>query len=386
MRYFFYSFLVFIFVGCQSGENQIIEESSSNANRGDFDWNLPKGFPAPLVPLDNPMSDEKVELGRHLFYDKSLSGNQEQSCESCHFQNIAFSDGLANAVGSTGMIHPRSSQGLVNVAYYTSLTWGNPALVSIEKQLEGPLTSEEPVELGINDINREEVVLRFSTNPLYQELFARAYPDEREPITFNNIVKALASFTRVLISGNSAYDKYLYGDKTALNESQKRGMNLFFGEKAECFHCHSGFNFSDSVAYEGVDFANMTFHNTGLYNIDGKGGFPLDNTGIFAITGIDSDMGKFRAQSLRNVELTAPYMHDGSLATLKDVLDFYSDGGRVIEHGKNAGDGRANPFKSDLIVTIDLTEQEKNDIVEFLKSLTDYEFINNPAFANPFAD
>jgi cytochrome c peroxidase len=283
------------------------------------------------------------------------------------------------------MIHPRSSQALINTAYYPSLTWANPALNTIEKQLEGPLFNETPIELGINDINRDEVLRRFSTNPLYQELFKKAYPDESEPYRINYVINALASFVRTLNSFNSAFDKYQYGgDKNALSQSAKRGMDIFFGEKAECFHCHSGFNFTDSLKYEGVSAIDMPFHNTGLYNVDALGSYPSDNTGVFEITNLPKDMGRFRAPTLRNIEFTAPYMHDGSLATLKDVLDFYSDGGRVIESGTNAGDGRANPHKSDLIVKIGLTEQEKLDIIEFLKSLSDYEFINNPKISNPF--
>ncbi len=381
MKILIFLLALIFFGGCKSSETKLIETS---INAQTYDWKLPKGFPTPLVPKDNPITKEKVELGRHLFYDTKLSGNQKQSCESCHLQNKAFSDGLDRAIGSTGEIHPRSSQALVNTAYFASLTWANPALVTIEKQLEGPLTSNDPIELGINEINKDEVLARLSTDPLYQKLFREAYPNEENLFTLNNVIKALASFTRVLISGNSAYDKFIYSNEDTLSETQKRGMNLFFGEKAECFHCHSGFNFSDSVAYEGIDFVDMPFHNTGLFNIAGTGAFPSNNTGIFGVTGKRSDMGKFRAQSLRNIELTAPYMHDGSLKSLKDVLDFYANGGRVISEGEFSGDGRANPFKSDLITQINLTEQEKADIIEFLKSLTDYEFINDSRFANPF--
>ena len=162
-------------------------------------------------------------------------------------------------------------------------------------------------------------------------------------------------------------------------------MNLFFGEKAECFHCHGSFNFNDQVVHAASRVVEIPFHNTGLYNIGGTGNFPEGNQGLFEFTAKPSDRGLFRAASLRNIELTAPYMHDGSIATLEGVLDFYAAGGRHITTGPHAGDGRLNPNKSDLITLITLDAQEKADIVAFLKTLTDHEFITNPKFADPFA-
>ena len=164
-------------------------------------------------------------------------------------------------------------------------------------------------------------------------------------------------------------------------------MNLFFGEKAECFHCHGSFNFNDQVVHAGSRPAliETPFHNTGLYNIDGRGGFPAPNRGVYENSFLPADMGKFRAPSLRNVGVTAPYMHDGSIATLAEVLDFYAAGGRVIAAGPHAGDGRVNPFKSSLVSLIRLSEQDKADLVAFLHTLTDHEFLNDPKLADPFA-
>jgi cytochrome c peroxidase len=161
-------------------------------------------------------------------------------------------------------------------------------------------------------------------------------------------------------------------------------MNLFFGEKAECFHCHGSPNFNDQFVHATTRVLETPFHNTGLYNIGGTGAFPEPNRGVFELTGLPKDMGMFRAQSLRNIAVTAPYMHDGSIATLEDVLDFYAAGGRNITSGPHAGDGRKNPLKSDLITLINLDAQEKADLVAFLKTLTDHDFLTNPKFADPF--
>lgn len=359
------------------------EQTTAPANDG-YAWNLPQGFPLPQVPEDNPMSAEKVELGRHLFYDTRLSGNQSQSCATCHIQALAFSDGRVVAVGSTGEVHPRNSMGLVNSAYNATQTWANPNLTTLERQVVIPMFGEFPVELGLAG-KEDELVARLAAEPLYQTLFAAAYPDEEEPITVATITRALASFTRTLISGDSPYDLNLRGDKSALSEEAKRGMEMFFSERFECHHCHTGFNLSLSTVTANTTFPERPFFNTGLYNIDGKGAYPPNNAGVYEITGNAEDMGRFRPPSLRNVALTAPYMHDGSIATLEEVLAFYEAGGRLIESGEYAGDGRANPYKSGFIPGFTLTEQERADLVAFLESLTDETFITDPRFSDPFA-
>jgi cytochrome c peroxidase len=357
--------------------------SVNDPTQGQWAWALPANFPPPRVPNDNPMSDAKVELGRFLFYDRRLSGNGTQACASCHHQDKAFTDGRTVALGSTGAHHPRNAQGLANVVYNTTLTWANPSLLSLEAQAQVPLFGEAPVEMGLNDSNVNEVLARVQTDAPYVRMFGTAFPNASPLITWGNITRAIAAFQRTLISGNSRYDQYLQG-KAALSTNELRGLNLFNSEKAECFHCHGGFNFNDQVVHSSTQVLDTPFHNTGLYNINGTGAFPAGNQGLFEFTGKPQDRGKFRAQSLRNVELTAPYMHDGSIATLAQVLDFYAAGGRNITSGPNAGDGRLNPNKSDLISRIDLSEQDKADLVAFLKTLTDHEFLTNPKFANPF--
>ncbi|WMP19006.1 methanobactin export MATE transporter MbnM [Thiothrix lacustris] len=350
----------------------------------DFNWNIPSGYPLPVVPITNPLTEEKFQLGKHLFYDPRLSGNGTKACASCHIQSLAFSDGVTRALGSTGMMHPRNSQALVNIAYNASVNWGNPTTVSLEQQAPVPMFGEFPVELGINDDNKDGVLARFKAEPRYAGLFSSAFPGDANPINFDNIVNALASFGRGLNSFKSPFDRHEAGDTTALSDTQIRGMRLFFDEKTECFHCHDGMNFTQSSYDRTQSFADTVFFNNGLYNTDGKGGYPEGGQGIYEITGKAADMGRFRPPTLRNIALTAPYMHDGSLKTLEDVVRHYNAGGRNITAGANAGDGRLNPNKSSFVRPIGMTEQEIQDLVAFLESLTDQDFITNPRFANPW--
>ncbi|XYH94346.1 MbnH family di-heme enzyme [Sorangium sp. So ce1128] len=359
---------------------------AGGGDAGVFDWGLPPGFPVPKVPQGNPMSTVKVELGRRLFYDRRLSGNGTYSCGSCHLQELAFTDGLASAKGSTGQMHSRGSMSLVNVAYLTTLTWGNPLLDTLEEQALLPMFGETPVELGL--AGREgELIERLQDEPLYRDLFPEAFPGDGEPIRLDNITKAIAAFERSLLSYRSPYDRYRYeGDPSGMSEAALRGMDLFFSEKLECFHCHGGFNLSDSVQHDGTTFTEVMFHNTGLYNIGGSGAYPEGNAGVYEISGKEADMGRFRAPTLRNIALTAPYMHDGSIETLEEVLDHYAAGGRTIESGPNAGVGSENRFKSELISGFDLTAEEKADVITFLKTLTDDALLKDPRFADPWAE
>lgn len=348
-----------------------------------YAWNLPPGFPVPIVPPDNPMTKEKVELGRRIFYDKRLSKNRTQSCASCHRQELAFTDGLPRGIGATGAVHPRSSMSLANVGYAASLTWANPLLLGLERQAQIPIFGEDPVELGMT--STPELEERFRSEPLYVELFERAFPEDDEPITLANLLKALASFERTIVSGRSAFDRWSKdGDPSAMSDAAKRGYALFHAEKFECFHCHIDPLFSDHATWVGKAFTDRPYHNTGLYNIDGAGAYPFPNTGVEAVTRRPEDMGRFKAPSLRNVALTAPYMHDGSVATLEEALDHYIAGGRTIASGPNAGNGNQNPFKDPLIVPLTVTPEERGDVIEFLKSLTDYEFISDPAYSDPW--
>ncbi|WP_435274626.1 MbnH family di-heme enzyme [Psychrobium sp. nBUS_13] len=352
-------------------------------NENKYNWDFPQGFPKPFVPADNPMSTEKVELGRFLFYDTQLSANGSQSCASCHLQSRAFSEPLTTSVGSTGQIHRRNAQALVNVAFNHSLTWANDEIVTLERQILLPLFGEQPIEMGVG--SHEDEILERLSNTRYKALFLNAFGDDE--INFDRIVKALASFTRSLVSLDSPFDQYAYQMiDDALSESQLRGMNMFFSEKLECHHCHGGFNFTQSTTHEKQQLDLRAFHNTGLYNLAGEYSYPKLDTGLFEATAKPQDVGRFRTPTLRNVELTAPYMHDGSIATLSEVVDFYAAGGRHIKTGEFVGDGRENPFKSQFVKGFELDAQQKTDLVAFLEALTDSEFINNPKHANPFLE
>ncbi|MFM2062636.1 MAG: hypothetical protein RLZZ507_2306 [Cyanobacteriota bacterium] len=374
--------IIFLFSVCLSiGLSTEISASSTSV----YNWNIPVWMPKPIVPADNPMNYQKVELGRHLFYEKRLSITGEFSCASCHLQKLAFTDGKTVAVGATGEKHPRNSMSLANIAYNPVLTWANPLMIKLENQALVPIFGEHPVEMGM--VGREKQILAIlQDDAKYRRMFTDAFNNEKNPLNLSNLTKALAAFERTLISVNSPYDKYRFGgDANAISPAAKRGEKLFNSEDLECFHCHGGINFTDSVMHEKLAFQEIAFHNTGLYNIDGKGSYPPDNTGVYEITSKPTDMGRFKAPTLRNIALTAPYMHDGSIATLAEVIDHYQAGGRTIHTGEFAGVGSKNPFKSNFISGFKLTESEKQDLLAFLQSLTDEKFIKNPAFSDPYS-
>jgi cytochrome c peroxidase len=356
----------------------------TSTDRPAYAWRLPAWFPEPVVPEDNPMSLVKVELGRHLFYDKRLSDNGTQACASCHLQERAFTDGKLTAVGSTGQHHPRNAMALANVAYAASLTWANPLLLALEQQTIVPIFGDEPVELGMKG-KEDELVSRLRSDERYRQLFPVAFPQESDPFSIATLVRAISAFERTLISGDSRYDRYVYGqDSSALSASEKRGSDLFNSERLECFHCHNGFTLQDSINYEGKGPLELRYHNTGLYNVGGRGDYPPPNTGVHELSGKPEDMGRFRVPSLRNIALTAPYMHDGSIATLSEVIDHYAAGGRTVRSGPNAGDGSKNPFKSDFIQGFEISPEERADLIAFLGSLTDEAFITDPGFGDPW--
>jgi cytochrome c peroxidase len=348
----------------------------------EYDWNLPPGFPIPAAPADNPMSAAKVELGRYLFYDLRLSQNATQSCATCHQRERAFTDGRAQGVGSTGQVHPRGAMSLANVAYAVALTWANPAMTSLEEQALVPMYGEHPVELGLD--RSDGWLFMFQRDPLYVDRFDAAFPGTPSPITRDNLVKALASFERSIISARSPYDRYRYGgDQTAISDAAKRGEALFRSSSLSCASCHAGFNFSGGVAPAGTP-PGVEFHNTGLYNLRGLFSYPAHDIGVSQVTKDPKDVGKFKAPTLRNIALTAPYMHDGSVATLEDAIAHYSAGGRTIANGAYAGVGRHNPNKSDKLKGFTLTDNEREDLLAFLNSLTDRPLILDPRFDDPW--
>ncbi len=366
------------------GQSEARSDTSSLRTEA-YQWDLPKWAPEPIVPPDNPMSREKVELGRHLFYDKRLSSDASMSCATCHQQEKAFTDGKARSEGIDGTLGGRSAMSLANAGYLPVLTWMNPNLNSLEIQALIPIFGEHPVEMGM--AGREQLLFeRLKAEPRYRKLFIEAFPNESTGgdealYSLSTVTKALAAFQRSLVSFGSAFDQYRYeGKKEALSVSAKRGESLFFGEKMECYHCHGGLNFNDNVQHSRMPFPELGFHNTGLYDIDGKGSYPKKNPGIIEITGLASDTGKFRTPTLRNIALTAPYMHDGSVPTLAEVIrSHYARAGRAsMEYGQ------PNPLRSEFLQGFEVTDQEVADLVVFLESLTDMAFIANPRHGDPW--
>jgi cytochrome c peroxidase len=347
-----------------------------------YDWALPPGFPEPAVPDENPMTIEKVAFGRLLFYDPRLSFNETTSCSSCHDPARAFTDGKVTPVGATLDPLPRNAMSLTNVAYLSTYTWGNPVLDTLEEQALVPMFGERPIELGMTN-RTEEILSRLASDATLAEAFAAAYPSDDGALETSHLVRALASFQRTLISGSSPYDRYIQGDTTALSDAQKRGMDLFFSERLECYHCHAGLNFTTAFRSAETRLASLDFQNTGLYHLDGPTNYPPSGLGLYEFTQATRDAGKFRVPTLRNIELTAPYMHDGSIAELEDVIQHYARGGRLVADGPWAGDGATNPNKSPLVRGFSITQEERDDVISFLKSLTDEAFVARAVGARP---
>lgn len=298
-----------------------------------FDWQLPRGFPLPLTEPDNIQTPAKFALGRRLFYDRRLSANGTQSCGDCHQQSHAFSDGKPVAVGSTGQHHTRNAMTLTNAGYNASYTWDSTKVRSLAQQALVPMFNTHPIELGVAG-HEQEIVARFRSE---DALFRAAFPGERRPVSIRNIARALAAFERALISGHSPYDRLVYGDDSnALSPSAWRGMRLFFTKRAGCSECHQGFNFSGESRYAGHSQTKPVLVRNGVTE------------------------GAFRVPTLRNVELTAPYMHDGSIATIDEVIERY-----VIAR------------------KLSLDANDRADLAEFLRSLTDREFVADSRFAAP---
>lgn len=395
------SLLSALLIGCnllpfqkeESNDDLIFAALGILASRTDWVWDLPPGFPVPIVPAENPMTKAKVELGRHLFNEKALSGNETMSCGSCHIQSLAFSDGKDFPSGITNEVHPRNSQHLSNVAYVPRLTWNNPRMTSLEVQARVPMFGENPIELGLSS---NSFIDKLKSKTLYQTLFTNAYGNADVAVNEQNIRFALASFQRSMISGNSRFDQYTYrNNKSALTASEIRGLNLFNGEVAECFHCHGGFNFTDT-SFHGGSNEEFFYHSNGIHDDAYYNPLPSNKKGLFDLTGITADIGKFRAPSLRNIGVTFPYMHDGSFmcddannpdkpaGAGKTKTDCARDAlTKVVDHYRSGGQNHSAK-DSTLIRSFSIADSERDDMVNFLLTLTDEEFLTNPKFASPF--
>ena len=298
---------------------------------------IPMGFPAIQYPMGNEPTAERWELGRKLFYDPLMSRDFKVSCASCHAPHLAFSDSVPLSPGAAGAAGKRNAPSLTNVAYHPYFT-RDGGVPSLEMHILVPIQEHNEF-----DMNILEIAERMALDSSYRHMSRAAY--NREP-DYYVITRALANFQRSFISGNSPYDRFAFqGDKRALNEIEKAGMDLFFSERAKCSSCHGGFNFTD-----------YGFENNGLY-------VQYADSGRIRFSELDADRDRFKVPSLRNLSYTAPYMHDGSINTLEEVIDHYSEG---IMNNANL---------SDDLVPLHFTDKEKKYLLAFLQSLNDADFV-----------
>lgn len=298
-----------------------------------FELKIPAFFPILDLPADNPLTVEGVKLGRMLYYDPTLHIDSAQACASCHLQ--------ANSFTSSGEVLPH-----LNLGWNTAFLWNG--------KVQGTL--EDVMLFEVKDFFKTDLD-RLRKHPEYQRLFFEAFG--QDTITYELAANALAQFQRTMVSSNSKYDQAIQpGNGVFLTEAELNGYDIFFSEKGDCFHCHGGILFTDNQ-----------FHNNAL---DAN-----PEAGLSEITGQPLDVGKFKTPTLRNVELTGPYMHDGRYATLEEVIDFYSEGLKASE--------TVDPLMKNLHTGgIRLSTQEKSDLLAFLKTLTDTSYTTNPELASPF--
>jgi len=335
----------------------------------------PLGLPEVPVPADNPLNPGKVLLGKKLFNDKRFSADGTVSCNTCHSPDKAFTDGLKVSKGIRGQEGTRNAPTVINAAYYTSQFWDGRA-PSLEEQSKGPFTN--PVEHGLK--NFDPILETVRSDRTYTALFKKTFGVAPGDITIDHVAKAIAAFERSIISGNSPFDRYLYGkDSTAMSPAAVRGLEVF-RLKGRCVDCHT-------IGQTSAIFTDNKFHNIGVgfsridaklmdivdaYRMKNESGRELDTDiltsdaiselGRFAVTLDPSDIGRFKTPSLRNIAVTGPYMHDGSMDSLEEVVELYNEG------------GEDNPMLDGGIRPLRLTEHEKADLVEFMKALTSPEY------------
>lgn len=336
--------------------------TSETVNLTKYQLTLPLGLPAEFfkVPSNNVLTEEKINLGRVLFFDNRLSADGTISCATCHLPQLAFTDARQHPQGVGGLTGLRHAPTLINRVFSNKQFWDGRA-ASLEEQVKGPLIN--PTEMGM--ANLDDLISRILAISDYRKWFKRVFHSE---VNIENLTKAIAAFERTLLSGNSRYDRFNAGDLQALNASEHRGLKLFKG-KARCNQCHSGFNFTDEKYHNiGVDWDRQRI-----------------DLGRYLVTFLQRDIGAFKTPTLREVARTAPYMHDGSMASLDEVIEFYNKGGianpfldsemrrlkLTMEQVLDLYDKQTttnNPPKQS-VIKLDLTQQDKTDLVAFLKAL-----------------
>lgn len=342
----------------------------------------PRVWGQPLGRVPEPARETGLaELGRHLFFDPRLSINGCKSCASCHQPALAFTDGLPKAIGVYGDAHGRNTPTLANVAYAASFTASDAGIETLEAQSLVPLLNTAPPEMGLTKESLPGVLARFDGDPRYRDLLAQAFPDTQQRLTLEAVQSGLAAFQRTLVSFESPFDRYVYfGDDKAMSPEALRGMQLFFSRRLACAACHSGWNYSGPVrtaaaAQPSQPAATATRAATAVSAAVPAAVVTQRFHNMGSSTDSTDGVTEFKAPTLRNIALTAPYMHDGSLATLDAVIQHYENGGG---EGKN---------KSSLLRKFTLSTQERADLIEFLKQLTDSRFVErsriSPTFEAP---
>jgi cytochrome c peroxidase len=327
-----------------------------------------------------PVSDNKpnralIQLGHYFFFDSRLSYNQAKSCASCHEPSLAFTDGYRLSLTSDAAMLQRNSPSLLNLTHRTSFDWANPTITNLRQQMQRPLFSTTPVELGLEG-HEAEILERFKKDDSYSALYLKAFRKTIQTLTVDEVIRAIEAYESTLISRKSKYDQYLRQKSKNIFTAQERlGFKLFFSDTLSCATCHGGRDFHQPA--QGANFANV-----GLYNCEGK--YPIRDEGLSVYTGKNADNGAFRIPSLRNVALTAPYYHDGSANSLEEVIKNYEQGGRTEVAAGCRQAGIDNPNKDKRLKRFTLSILERKALIAFLDTLTDTSYLKNPHFLDPF--
>ncbi len=326
-----------------------------------------------------PDSKALVMLGKQLFYDVNLSYNQTKSCATCHDPKFAFTDSYKRSIGLYGDLHQRNSKPLFNLQQQYYFTAADSTLHTLEQQMNKPLYTNHPPELGWYH-RQTQLVQRLQQIEVYNTLYNNAYKQPIANMQLPQINTAIAAFILTIKSYSTAYDSYIGGNTNALTANEIAGLQLFTSSKTNCSQCHGGSNFNQPTVRDN-NGNTLNYYNTGLYNIDGMGSYPTYDIGLLQLTNNAMDMGKYKVPTLRNLQYTAPYYHDGSEPTLTQVIANYNQGGRVIAKGINKGNGTTNKHKHLLIKPLYLTQLEQQQLVAFLYTLTDSTLVNNKEYA-----
>ena len=357
-------FMIGLFA-CNESKPDLLPPAPPGPDLGDptpYNWVDPLFFQQMIIPSDNPLTVEGIDLGRQIFYDERLSGDDSQSCADCHVQLESFGDSRRFSEGITGAVGTRQSMALINLGYQNFFFWDGRA-ETLEDQIIQPVIN--PIEMNAL---WPDVMEKIKSDTAYMKLFATVF--STTDIDSTHVAKAVAQFLRTVVSSDSKYDKWLRGEHS-ITAAEDRGRILFISEGgdpelgqggqwgADCFHCHP---------LAGMQFSDYQLHNNGLDSV-------FTDLGRGEVTGDPNDFGRFKTPSLRNVEFSTPYMHDGRFETLEEVIEHYNSGGHFSS--------TVDPFMKFTQGGLQLTDEKKQDLLAFLKMFSDETFMNNPEFGDP---